>query len=258
MLNYMRSEWYRITHSTAIYMFTIIMSGLTLVLNVLLYALDKSDVSFPYGTQSFSLSILASGMMTMFFAGLAVVSLLFSGDKKNGLMKNALAFGISREKMFLARCIICVVSSLCSLAVILAVYIGSAVLLLPIGVEPDAVGILLRGVGYTLPMAIAAEVLAVAFIDFMDKELIACLGWYIFIGMLPKCCALLGLKFPVWKRIAGWMPWNYLAEEVNVNMSGWSCMWETPEGAAKCLLAGGIGLILFLIMGLELCRKQEH
>ena len=258
MLNYMKSEWYRITHTSAIYVFTFIMSGLTLILNVVHYALDKVDPGFPYGTTAFTLSYLASGMTLMFLVGAVVVSLLYSGDKKNGLMKNAIAFGISREKMFLGRCIVSCLVSVCSLAVILIVYISSAVLLLEPGIEPDAVGILLRGVMYTLPMAAASEILVIASYDYFDKELIAYLFWYIIMALLPKVCALLGLKFAVWGKIAAWMPWNYLTDEVMVDMSGWNCMWENPSEAAKCLICGAVGLVVFLILGWDMCRKQEH
>ncbi len=258
MLNYVKSEWYRITHSKAIYVFNIVMAGLTLILNVVHYVLDKVEPSFPYGTTAFTLSYLASGMTMMFLVGAVVVSLLYSGDKKNGLMKNAIAFGISREKMFLGRCIVSCLVSVCSLIVILIVYIGSAVLLFEPGIEPDAVGILLRGVLYTLPMAIASEVLVIASYDYFDKELIAYLFWYIIMALLPKVCALLGLKFTMFAKVAAWMPWNYLTDEVMVNMSGWNCMWETFAGAAKSLISGIIGLVVFVILGWDMCRKQEH
>lgn len=258
MLNYMKSEWYRVTHCSTIYTLTFVLAVLTLVLNGVLYVLGKMDAGFPYGTVSFSLSNLVCSLPVIFFTGLVVVGLLFFNDKRNGLLKNALASGISREKMFLARCVVCVAASFISLAVILVVYIGSAVLLFPMGVEPDAVGILLRGVLYTLPMAVACQILAVAFLDFMDKELIGCLGWYIFVGLIPKCCALLGLRFPMWKRVADWMPVNFFSQGANVNMSGWNCMWETPDGMAKCLIAGSVGLVVFLVLGFSMCRKQEH
>lgn len=257
MLNYMKSEWYRITHCATIYVFTIVMAGLTLLLNVASFVMDKTDPGFPYGTVAFSLSFLASGMTLIFLVGAVVVSLLFSGDRKNGLLKNAVAFGISREKIFYAKCIVCAAISFCSLVVILVVYIGSAVLLLEPGIEPDAVAILLRGVGYTLILAVAFEVLAIALYNYFEKEMLAYVIWYLIMALIPSVIELLGAKYEVFRRIATWLPNNFLTDEVLVNMSGWNCMWETPQGAAKCLISGVIGLVVFLIVGATLCRRQE-
>lgn len=257
MLNYMKSEWYRITHASTIYVFTAIMAGLTLLINVVLFIFNMTDSSFRYGNVSFSLSLLASGMALIFLVGAVVVSLLFSGDRKNGILKNAVAFGISREKIFIAKCIVSSLISICSLVVILVVYIGSAVLLLEPGVEPSAVFILLRGIGYILITAVAFEVLAIAFYNFFDNDVLAYSAWYTIMGIIPGVCSLLGMKIDLFRKIAAWMPYNYLNGAVYVNMGRWECLWETSQGAAKCLISGGIGLVIFLVMGLIMCKKKE-
>ncbi len=257
MLNYMKSEWYRIVRSATMHAFAGILAGLTLLYNIILFLCDKYDASFPYGTVSFSLSMLASGMTIFFFVGMIIVSLLFVGDKKNGILKNAVSFGISREKIFLGKCIISTVVSICSLLVILVVYLGSAVLLLEPGVEPMAVFVLLKGIGYMLLMAIAFEVLGIALCSFFEKEMPAYLVWYLIMAGVPWICRIIGLKLEFFRTIAAWMPYNYLDSEVLVNMSGWSCLWDTSQGAAKCLISGGIGLVAFLIIGLRLSKKQE-
>jgi len=257
MFNYIKSEWYRITHSATMYVFTGIMAGLALLLNIALYVLDKYDAGFPYGTSAFSLSNLASGMVLLFFVGVIIVSLLFSGEKKNGTLKNSIAFGISREEIFVGKCIVSAAISICSLVVILIVYMGSAVLLLEPGVEPDALLITLKGVACVLIMAVASEILIIAFTSFFEKEMLALIMWYLIMVFLPQICSLIGLKSEIFRRIAAWMPYNYLSSEVIVNMSGWSCMWETSGGMAKCLISGIIGLIVFLLFGLGICKKQE-
>ena len=48
-----------------------------------------------------------------------------------------------------------------------------------------------------------------------------------------------------------------LKYEVSVNMSGYRCLWDTPEGAAKCLIAGAIGILIFYAAGILAFRKRE-
>ncbi|MBP3610669.1 MAG: hypothetical protein J6J42_10075 [Lachnospiraceae bacterium] len=256
MLNYVKSEWYRITHMKDMYVFTGILSVLSVIFNVVLFLFSKMDVGFPYGTVSFSLSFLAADMTLLFLTGAIIVALFFTNNK-NGVMKNAVAFGISREKIFIGKGIVSAVASLCSLVVILAAYIGSAVLLLEQGVASDAIPGLLKGIASLLVMAVAAEVLAVALFDYFENNVTGYIVWYLVISVVPKLVNLLGLRFNVLKRIASWMPANYLNNEVMINMSGWSALWDTPEGVAKCLISGGIGLLVFVLAGMRLCRRQE-
>ena len=257
MRNYIKSEWYRVTHTATIYVFTGVLSGLTFLMNLALWFLDKVDPTFPYGTVAFSLSNLVCLLEVLLFVGVILVDLLFVGDKKNGSLKNSIAFGISRTDIFMGKCVVGAFVSLISLVVILAVYLGSAKLLLTPGVEPDAVRITLQGVACMLPIAVASEILVLAMCNLFEKELVASIAWYAVMVGIPQICFVFGLKFDSVAKIAAWMPHNYLSSEVVVNMSGWSCLWQTPAGVAKCLISGFIGFIVFLAFGLLVSKKQE-
>lgn len=257
MLNYIKSEWYRIIHSSTMYVFTAILAGLAFALNAVLWLLNRIDPSFRYGTTAFSLSNLGSMLSLMFYMGVIIVGFLFAGERKSGGLKNTIAFGISREKIFAGKCIVSTGISVCSLIIILAVFMGSAVWLLEPGVEPEAVQITLKGVACLLLMAAASEVLILSLLTVFEKELMAYLVWYLIMEIIPKAFMLIGLKSSLFREIAAWMPCNYLSNEVVINMSGWNCLWETAEGAAKCLISGAIGLLLFLLLGLKLCKRQE-
>lgn len=260
MLNYVKSEFYRISHTSMIPGITGLLAGLAFMLNMILFLFDKNTDGFRYGTVSFSLSNLTAGMVSIFFVGMVMVSLMFTEEKKNGILKNAIAFGISREKIFFGKCLVSTVVSVCSLIIILVVYIGSAVLLLEPGVEPDAVMITLRGVAAVLIMAVACEVLAIAFLTYFEKEISGYIMFIVIIAFVPGICRIIGLKYELVGKIAAWMPYNYLNNmggDTVINMSGWSCIWETPEGMLKCLISGMVSLIAFFILGLCICKKQE-
>lgn len=257
MINYMKSEWYRIANSKEIYILTGVLSGLTILLNLMLYISNRKIENFRYGTVSFSLSFLVAQLIFILVAGMAVVGILFSGEKRNGILKNAIAYGISREKIFLGKCVTGTVSAICSMIVILTAYIGSAVLLLDRGVVEEPVKMLLEGIIAVLVMAVAAVILAVAFFGYFEKDVLAIGAWFVIIYAIPWICSLAGLKFDLFRRIAEWMPYNYLQMEVIANMSGWKCLWETPEGLGKCLISGTAGVVIFMFTGIVLCRKRD-
>lgn len=257
MVNYIKSEWYRITHTKDIYAATGILAGLVLLVNLVLFISSRRMEEFQYGTVSFSLSCLTGGMYTFAIAGMGLALVLFSGDYKDGIAKNAVAGGISREKLFLGKCVVGTVAAFLSMIAILVVFIGSAVLLLDAGSVNDVVGITLRGVGSILLIAIASLILAIVLNSLFEREGMTLLVWYIIMMLIPNVCNLAGRRSSFWKKIAEWMPSNFLSDEVVVNMSGWQCLWETPEGFAKCMISGAIGIVIFLISGIVLCRKKD-
>lgn len=250
MLNYLKSEFYRILHGREIYSATAALAGLTVLMNLVLFAFDRLTPDFPYATVTFSLNMMTGSMPMLLMAGLIIVLFLFSDEYKNGTLKNTISYGISRNAFFTGKCIACAVAAFLSMLVVLAVYIGSAYLLLNAeGSMP--VRQLLTGTAVNLPAAFASVILASALCCRFKKETAVVLWW------LPMVCFFLGLKIESIERISEWMPWNYLKYEVSVNMSGYSCLWDTPEGVAKCLIAGSIGILVFYVAGILVFHKRE-
>ncbi|MFR7738081.1 MAG: ABC transporter permease, partial [Eggerthella lenta] len=72
MLNYTKSELYRIVHGRELYLFTGVLCAIVLLSSVLLWAM-ASTPDFPYATVRFSLSNLISMLPSLFLlAGLLV------------------------------------------------------------------------------------------------------------------------------------------------------------------------------------------
>mgnify|MGYP002232657355 FL=1 len=57
--------------------------------------------------------------MLFTYAGLIVAAVLYEEEHKNGNMKNAVAFGISREKLFLGKCMTAVLTATVIMALVL-------------------------------------------------------------------------------------------------------------------------------------------
>lgn len=256
MINYIRSEFYRILHTKEIYLFNLLLTAGVLALNGGIHAAAATLPNIRYANVKFVLSFLTGSMDFLFIAGAVLAVLLFSGDRKNGVMKNAVAYGMSRTSLFFGKCIVSFVMALASMVLLTAVYIVSAILLLEGPAQPY-VELMLEGIAANLPFAAAALILAVAFIQFFEKELIVGLAWMAVIYLIPSICYSTGFQFKTMAEIAAWMPRNYLMTEVTAGMNGYACLWSEPEGAAKCLIAGVIGIVVFLSLGILINRRKE-
>lgn len=257
MLNYIKSEFYRVFHGKDIYIFTAVVSGLTLAINVILYLFNSRTANFPYGSIKYSLNILSSSMQILFLGSLLVTTSLFTDEYKNGTLKNTIAAGISRSQFFAGKCIVSTVMSFLSMVVILIAYIGSAYLLLD---NTGGITVLdrLAGVAVNIPMACAAVILTVALSCVFKKEGTAVVvAWMVIMWGIPKLSFIFGLKVDWLGKAAEWMPWNYLTYETSVDMTQYKCLWDTPEGLAKCLIAGTVGIIVFYLAGVIYFRKKE-
>ncbi len=256
MINYIRSEFYRILHTKEIYLFNLLLTAGVLALNGGIHAAAATLPNIRYANVKFVLSFLTGSMDFLFIAGAVLAVLLFSGDRKNGVMKNAVAYGMSRTSLFFGKCIVSFVMALASMVLLTAVYIVSAILLLEGPAQPY-VELMLEGIAANLPFAAAALILAVAFIQFFEKELIVGLAWMAVIYLIPSICYSTGFQFKTMAEIAAWMPRNYLMTEVTAGMNGYACLWSEPEGAAKCVIAGVVGIVVFLSLGILINRRKE-
>ncbi|MFR3092830.1 MAG: ABC transporter permease [Eggerthella lenta] len=121
MLNYTKSELYRIVHGRELYLFTGVLCAIVLLSSVLLWAM-ASTPDFPYATVRFSLSNLISMLPSLFLLAGLLVWVLFADDRKDGTFKNAVADGCSRRDLFVGKCLVSTGLGLASMMVILAVY----------------------------------------------------------------------------------------------------------------------------------------
>ncbi|WP_139650630.1 ABC transporter permease [Raoultibacter phocaeensis] len=256
MLNYMKSEGYRIVHGRELYLLTGILCAVVLAANMILYGMTFVDDTFPYATVKFSLSNLL-GMLPLLFAlaGL-LVALLYADDRKNGTLKNAIVHGCSRTSVFVGKCIVSIAAGFVSMAIVMVVYLASAMLLLE-GPAGEPASMLLTATVAALPSIVAAVVLAVGLDGFFPKTTAAIVAFVVIVFAIPQVLALIGLRIEPVAAFAQWLPGNIFGSEVNEVFTGGQLPWDKPFGWARCLLAGFLGLVLFAAIGLRRARKTE-
>lgn len=256
MMNYIKSEFYRIFHGREIYRFIITLALLAFSFNAVLAWFRRMD-DFPYGITSHSYSNLVASPLIFGLMGAIVGMILYEGNRRNGNLKNTVAFGISRTKIFISECIVTTIISLISMVIILAVYIGSAVMLLE-QAGPVELNDLLTEVPAVFLIAVACLISGIVCIEVFGKSSTGIIIWTVIWFIFPKIFFYLGLRVDVLYDIAMWMPSNFFGMSgMTVNMSRCITAWETVGGMIKCLISGVVGTIVSLAAGILLLRKRE-
>lgn len=257
MMNYIKSEIYRVSHSKDIYCFIAILSGLSFLANAVLGWFGKMDADFRYNTTSYSYSNLVAFPMVFCLLGAITGVLLYEGNRKNGTLKNTVAFGIPRTKIFAGECIVSVISAVISLIIVLAVYVSSAVLFLkPEG--PVSLTDLFTEIPAVFLTAVASLICGLVLIEVFSKEITAGIIWAAIWVIIPNLFFYLGLKIDIFFRIAIWMPYNFFSSRMmTVNMSQCITAWGTAAEMIKCIAAGAVGVLVFSLAGVVLLRKRE-
>lgn len=256
MMNYVKSELYRVSISRGIYYFIGILSILSFLLNAVLWSFGQTD-DFPYDTTSFSFSNLVANPMVFSLMGTIIGFFLYEGNRKNGNLKNTIAFGITRTKVFAGECIVATITAIVSMLVVLVVYIVSAVVLLE-QTGPVSLIDLLTEVPAVFLIAVASLISGIVCIEVFGRSSTGTIVWFVIWFIMPKVFFYLGLRIDVIYSIAMWMPYNFFgANGMSVNMSHSITVWGTSEGMAKCLIAGVIGIVVFSLIGSFLLRKRD-
>ncbi|WP_088036397.1 ABC transporter permease [Evansella clarkii] len=126
MINYLKSENYRLLHKKSIYMTSGICLFLITAAALVLYIFHQSDPGFPYGTSIFLYSnVISSGIVIM------IVGFLFNTaltGKDASVMKQAVSFGISRNTIFWSKLIVTLsyFLLLCLIGLILVISLGES------------------------------------------------------------------------------------------------------------------------------------
>lgn len=256
MLNYMKSEWYKTIHGRGFYIAGGVMCGLVLLMNLILWGSNHFITNFPYGTFRFSLNTFTAQPIWMIALGSVIAGVLFIDDKKSGIIKNAVAYGIPREQILIGKWLVSLASSLILMCVVFAVYVGSAYILLE-KPEFEPFRQMVMAMISALPFSIAAMMLMNCLGVMIEKETIAMLWWMAVIYFIPMAVDILGLYFKGLQRISRWLPYTFLRREVLVTMGEYQCLWDTPEGLLKCMVTGVIGIAVFGVWGIIKFRRQQ-
>lgn len=279
MLNYIKSELYRIVHRPGIYVTTLLLCAVPLALNCFLaffdwsvYETDNALTSMSYG------GWLACAQFFMIM-GAIIPGIIYTNTRKYGDLKNTVAFGVSRVQIFFSKCFVSIFFSTIVLAVLLAVWIASAELLLTSDGFPYIKDALLEVPALYL-IACANAITIIFFMEIIERDIFVAMAWAAIWCFVPTICNTLGMRFDILADLAGRMPYHFLQEvfttttttvasgealggTVSLNVasvdpaSTSTLLWYTAEGLRKCLISGAVGTALFSVLGWLTLRRRD-
>ena len=154
MTNCIKSEFYRVFHTKSVYMLTGACLLVTLLFNVVLWVMATFTPDFPWATTKFALSMLEADMHIPLFLSAVMGSVVTSDELKHRTVSNSVAFGLSREQIYLSKIIVGIAASAVCLLVTESGLIGSGYLLLE-NSGPAYTLSLLKGTAACIPAWIA-------------------------------------------------------------------------------------------------------
>lgn len=98
MINYLKSEQYRLMRKKTLHLTSMICCALIIVAALILDFFGRNEVDFPYATSFFFYSNVIGGGIFLFIIALLVNGALTGKDQS--LLKQSLSFGISRDTIF--------------------------------------------------------------------------------------------------------------------------------------------------------------
>ena len=249
MMNYLKSEFYRVTHMREFYITAAVFAGLVILLNLGIYKFGNQ-----YATTSFSYSTAGVVPMIFAWAGAIIVNSIYGGIHKDGNLKNAVSGGVPRIKLFISQCITGVFTATTIMILTLAIRFLCAELLLA-SVGPFHFTNLLLEPLAVYPTAAALLISMLLFFNVFEKDIVTVLAVLTIWFFLPRLVLLLSLKHEFLQPIAMWMPENIL--RITVNMRQYSAVWETAQGFLRCILSGTAGIVIFTLLGSLYLRKKD-
>ncbi|WP_240374058.1 ABC transporter permease [Bacillus piscicola] len=128
MINYIKSENYRLLRKKGLYLTSLICLLLITAAAVVLYLLGQYETNFPYATSLFFYSNVISGSLLIL-----IVAFLFNvalTGKDTSLLKQSISFGVSRSAIFWSKLILTVsyFLLLCMIGMVYTIGLGESLL----------------------------------------------------------------------------------------------------------------------------------
>lgn len=255
MTNCIKSELYRVFHTKSVYLMTGVCLSVALFLNVVLWFMVTFTPDFPWATTKFAFSTLEADMHIPLFLSAVMGSVVISDELKHRTINNSVAFGLSREQIYLSKVIVGIAASTVCLLVTEAGLIGSGYLLLENSGAAYTLS-LLKGTAACIPAWIAGMVAFISLYYVTGKESGGIWSWLLIMVGLPAVVGVLGMKFELCARLSSWMLYALISYSAS-NEEGLIYSWSTMAGFLKCQEAGLIGISLFILLGIFAVRRRE-
>lgn len=189
------------------------------------------------------------------FLSAVMGSVIVADDLKYRTINNSVAFGVSREQIYLSKVIVGIAAAAFCLVVTEAGFIGSGYLLLENSGSKYTLS-LLRGTAACIPALIAGMVAVISLYYVTGSRSASIWSWLLIMVAVPAVVSVLSMKFELCERLASWLLYTMLSY-VTADEEWLVFSWSTTAGFLRCQEAGIIGMALFIVLGIVAVRRRE-
>ena len=249
MRNYLAAECYKVFRRKYLYLTLIVVLALE---GVLLWGCWLTS---SWGNESmgfYSASTLVAAMLSVgVYAPLLTSDMVFSEQYKQNTLKNEVAYGLPRIRIYLGKLAVATLVSILAAVVMVLLYVAGCWVLLPHD-ETDAAALAL--IGYSLlgafPLWLAAQGITMACYFMVRNTTLAAFVSVGLLGVVPGILQALGLLFhPVFEMVRQLMP-TVMLEKLLTAAFG-------MDYVGLCWLVGIGLLVLSTVAGLAAFQKKE-
>ena len=148
-----------------------------------------------------------------------------------------------------------------ALAAVLGIFIITAYLLL----EDSGIDVLLklfRAIGASIPALLTGEIAAITLCFLIGTTTGAIWSWVGLMMGVPMISELLGMKFDFFAKLTKWLVYEVLQDGQLIMIDEGAASevvmaWMTRDGLIRMILAGVIGIVVFLIWGVLGVKRKE-
>lgn len=249
MRNYLTAECYKVFRRKDPYLTLLVVLALE---GVLLWGCWLTSSWGNEGMNFYSAATLVAVMLSIgVYAPLLTCDMVFSEQYKQNTLKNEVAYGLPRVRIYLGKLAVSTLVSLLAAAVMVALYVAGCWVLLPHG-EQDAEAFALIGYGLAgaFPLWLGAQGVTMACYFLVRNTTLAAFVGVGLLGVAPGIFQALGLLFnPVFEKVRQLMPTVMLEKLPNMAFQ--------TDYLALCWLMGLALLVVSTIVGLAVFQKKE-
>ncbi|MEQ2455721.1 ABC transporter permease [Flavonifractor hominis] len=249
MRNYLAAECYKVFRRKYFYLTLLVVLALE---GVLLWGCWLSSTWGNAGMDFYSAATMVSVMLSIgAYATILTCDMVFSEQYKQNTLKNEVAYGLPRVRIYLGKLAVATLVSILAAAVMLALYVAGCWLLLPHN-ELDGVAMTLNGyvLAGAFPLWLGAQGITMACYFLVRNTTLAAFVSVGLLGVLPAILQGLGLLFhPVFETVRQIMPTVMLETLPNRAFQ--------MDYVGMCWLVGVALLILSTAVGLTAFQKKE-
>lgn len=256
MLSYIKSEFYKVFNSKAIYLNIGIFMGLVILMNSVLAITDKTTIDFQYATTKFSFGMLLDFLPIISMLCLILVLTVSPNELKYKTLKNSISYGVTRTQIYIGKTIVAMACSALCLVLVSLIYIGSAYLLLDDSGPQYLVNFILTLVA-SIPAFLASLTLGIATLLIFSNESLIWTIWSTIMIFIPIVINLLGMKFNLFNQLGNWLLVIQQSSTINSGGPTVHTFMHSSDNLFRYVASGLLGTLIFFILGLLAFRKKD-